>query len=166
MSDNADEKEDPLDNSIEKLETIIDDKEEEIYSGNIPILNERAESEPEQVNDPNLNIPVLDELVTDEPNEETESEVVEQASYSSDQLMQLVDKLEDKLNGELEMLINVIKGNMKDTIVEEIRSQMDIFPQQSEQLPEIPVEDDIPQEDNGPKLHSDGYRPYGHGEDI
>jgi hypothetical protein len=165
MSDSTDRKNDHLDNTIEKLETIIDDKEEQIYTGSIPVLKESMVPNQAQESVPTAAIPVLDELVKTKPEDVTQSISTGHPGYTPAQLMQLVDKLENKLNGELEMLINVIKGNMKETIVEEIRSQMDIFPLQKDQKSDQ-GETDVNDEDEDPSLHQDGYRPYGEGDDI
>ena len=110
MSDSTDRKNDPLDNTIEKLETIIDDKEEQISSGSIPVLKESMVPNQAQESVPTAAIPVLDELVNEKSEDVTQSTSTGHPGYTPDQLMQLVDKLENKLNGELEMLINVING--------------------------------------------------------
>jgi hypothetical protein len=149
----------PLDSTIERLENIIDDKEEEITSPDIPVLNESADVVTEAPENIQSNVPVLSEEVqfnkepVDEPGETDDDKI------SSDHLVQLVDRLETKLSGELEMLINVIKDNMKETIAEEVRAQIDESQndaeQQSSETDELSTDND-----DDPSLHPDGYRPY------
>ena len=119
----------------------------------------------EQESAQTVSIPVLDELVEADTTSITEPASTAQPAYSTDQLMQLVDNLENKLNGELEMLINVIKGNMKETIIEEIRSQMEVSHDEISQKSDE-HENDRNNEEEDLSLHQDGYRPYGQDDDI
>ena len=149
MPDDAKKPHDPLDITIEKLESFIGNKEEDVYQVNIPVLQEVAD--PHQAS---ANVPILDELVTKEEIS-LKKETVEHATYTEEKLKQLIDSLEDKLGGELKSLMDSLQGSMKDTITEEVRTQIDLYSSKQEQAPE---EDE---ETRDPNQHHDGYRPYG-----
>ncbi len=76
-----------------------------------------------------IKIPVLDELVTEADfiNSEDDSnlEQIEQ------QISDLAEKLEQKFSGELDELVSLLKNNLKSTIVEELRMQANLKPEDS-----------------------------------
>ena len=96
---------DPLKEKLEELESLIDQE-------NVP-------SEPARIE-----IPVLDELVDEadfiEHADDTNIEEVEE------QIIELAEKLEDKFSGELDQLVELLKSNMKNSIIEELRQQANL----------------------------------------
>ena len=67
---------------------------------------------------------MLDELVD-------ESDFVEHADENNveeieEQIVELAEKLEDKFSGELDQLVNLLKSNMKNSIIEELRQQANL----------------------------------------
>jgi hypothetical protein len=99
---------DVLTAKLEELESLLD--------------NDESNSAPEKIQ-----IPVLDELITDSDlieNEEEEEDVdLEQMDL---QITELAEKLEQKFSGELDQLVHLLKDNIKNSIVEELRTQANI----------------------------------------
>lgn len=96
---------DPLKEKLEELESLID--------------KEDNGTEPNRIE-----VPVLDELVD-------ESDFVEHADENNveeieEQIVELAEKLEDKFSGELDQLVNLLKSNMKNSIIEELRQQANL----------------------------------------
>ena len=96
---------DPLKEKLEELESLID--------------KEDNDTEPNRIE-----VPVLDELVD-------ESDFVEHADENNveeieEQIVELAEKLEDKFSGELDQLVNLLKSNMKNSIIEELRQQANL----------------------------------------
>ena len=68
-------------------------------------------------------IPILDELVTPDDNNETSSGEDEKDEYEH-QIEDIADKVEQKLSSELDEIVNLLKGNLKDSIMHELHDQI------------------------------------------
>ena len=68
-----------------------------------------------------IEVPVLDELVTEADfiNSEDENDV----EQIEEQIFDLAEKLEHKFSSELDELVRLLKDNLKNSIVEELRHQ-------------------------------------------
>lgn len=73
---------------------------------------------------PNMagNIPILDELVTPGDFEEDDYSPVPDEGPD---LFQLAERLEEKFSNELDEIVSILKGNLKKSIMTELKSQMD-----------------------------------------
>ena len=69
---------------------------------------------------------MLDELVTEEDFIETEHEEEDETELVEAQIKDLAEKLEDKFSGELDQLVRLLKDNLKNSIVEELRTQANL----------------------------------------
>ena len=71
-----------------------------------------------------IEVPVLDELVTEADfiNAEDENNV----EQIEEQIVDLAEKLEHKFSGELDQLVRLLKDNLKNSIVEELRNQANL----------------------------------------
>lgn len=109
-----------LNKKIEELESLIDTKE-------VPSLPDTPVTATASNEDPDSNemdIPVLDELVTTEDYADTGT-CLDKPSYTEHQLAAFISDLESKLTGELDRLVSVIKGTMKESIADELRTRFD-----------------------------------------
>jgi len=92
-----------------------------------------------------IQIPVLDELVTDSDLLEDEENVdLEQMDL---QITELAEKLEQKFSGELDQLVHLLKDNIKNSIVEELRTQANIKPNHSD-IDDESISDEIETDQN------------------
>ena len=98
--------------------TDLGDKLEELES-----LIENGEVDPPLAK---IQVPVLDELVTEEDFIETEHEEEDDTELVEAQIKDLAEKLEDKFSGELDQLVRLLKDNLKNSIVEELRTQANL----------------------------------------
>ncbi len=73
-----------------------------------------------------IQVPVLDELVTEEDFVEAESDAEEDIELVEEQIEDLAEKLEHKFSGELDELVRLLKDNLKNSIVEELRVQANL----------------------------------------
>lgn len=82
-----------------------------------------------------IEVPVLDELVTEADfiNSENENNV----EQIEEQIVDLAEKLEHKFSGELDQLVRLLKNNLKNSIVEELRHQANLDQNESSQEDEI-----------------------------
>ena len=110
---------DVLTEKLEELESLLNDEE--------------AIAEPQKIK-----IPILDELVTeaDYINSEDDSDLEQVEAQITD----LVEKLESKFSGELDQLVRLLKDNLKNSIVEKLRSQANLDSDESDM--EKPLEID------------------------
>ncbi|MFT5131943.1 MAG: hypothetical protein ACI9SC_000405 [Gammaproteobacteria bacterium] len=95
---------------------VLTEKLEELESllGNEAINNEVTK----------IKIPVLDELVTEADFINTENE--NDLEQVEEQIIDLAEKLEHKFSGELDQLVRLLKDNLKNSIVEELRNQANL----------------------------------------
>ncbi len=144
---------DPLDDSINKLESYINQTEKQGVKENIPVLNESIDKWTSPVS---TKVPILDEMVSDEEMEAPESGINE--PYQSDgQLLGLIDNLEERLTEVLETLVKSMKDEMIETISEEIKMQLDIYKNKEDHRDRTGRD-----QDNDPHdWHPDTYRPDG-----
>jgi hypothetical protein len=84
-------------------------------------------------------IPVLDEIIDpDDGNYDDDIETLlhpeqlpepgpaaQQEPISQEQLEQIIDNVEEKLAGELDVLVNILKDSIKDSIMTEIKTQLE-----------------------------------------
>jgi len=141
ISDPSHKGEYPLEDSINKLETFIDQTGHE----QVPVLSEGSVQD----------IPILDEVIDNEEQQPAGTDAA--PAVTEEQLLGLIDNLELRLTGVLETLVNSMKDEMIDSISEEVKTQMDSYQQQEDS-----------KEHSGRTLldepdysHLDGYRPYG-----
>ena len=82
-----------------------------------------------------IEVPVLDELVTEADfiNSEDENNV----EQIEEQIVDLAEKLEHRFSGELDQLVRLLKNNLKNCIVEELRYQANLDQNESSQENEI-----------------------------
>ena len=107
---------DALKEKLEELESLLDSGEVENRAGKIEV-------------------PVLDELVTEADfiNSEDENNM----EQIEEQIVDLAEKLEHKFSGELDQLVRLLKDNLKNSIVEELRHQANLDQNESSQEDEI-----------------------------
>jgi hypothetical protein len=98
-----------LGEKLEELDSLLQDNSpdnsligDRVQDDNIPILDE-----PVTTADFDDNIPVLDEIV-----------------HSRDRFADLTDRLEQKFMQELDQLVQLLKGNLKHSIMKEIRKEL------------------------------------------
>jgi hypothetical protein len=71
-----------------------------------------------------IKVPVLDELVSEA--DFINSENADDIELIDEQITDLAEKLEQKFSGELDQLVRLLKDNLKNSIVEELRTQANI----------------------------------------
>ena len=71
-----------------------------------------------------IKVPVLDELVTEA--DFINSENADDLELIDEQITDLAGKLEQRFSGELDQLVRLLKDNLKNSIVEELRTQANI----------------------------------------
>jgi hypothetical protein len=152
ISDPGEAGKDPLDDSINKLETFIDETEDQTHQDQVPLLTEGPEIESAMPD-----IPILDELVDSGAPQAPPAFATVDGAVTQHQLLDLIDNLEKRLTDVLETLVKSMKDEMIDTISEEVKTQLDSHrqrPDSRDQSTRYPVtEPDY--------SHLDGYRPYG-----
>ena len=91
-----------------------------------------------------ITVPVLDELVTEADFRDADDAryEVDDVEQIEEEIVQLAEKLEHRLGDELDQLVGLLKGNLKNSIVEELRRQASLD------------EDDAPLDDAGEKSGS------------
>jgi hypothetical protein len=105
-----------LNNSIDELENLISDK-----------------TGPGASNTGNSVIPVLDEVVDPDSMEDyiEESRQFQQLPKSTqpgitrDRLDSLIGNMDERITGELDALVNILKDSIKDSLLAEIKSQLE-----------------------------------------
>ena len=142
----------PLDDSINKLETFINETEEQPPNEPIPVLSAGSEHD-YTVQD----VPILDELVSSDEPAASPATAAADPAVMEHQLLDLVDNLENRLTSVLESLVKSMKEEMIDTISEEVKTQLDSY-QQKLDLDHHADRTSINEPDY---RHLDGYRPYG-----
>ena len=111
---------DPLDDSIDRLETFIDETELQKQPGSVPVLNESIDHDDPAVAE---TIPILDDPVFDSRVDIREHGPDELRNLE-ERLTGLIDRLEQRLTGVMEELVNSAKREMIDSVLEEIRTQI------------------------------------------
>lgn len=141
----------PLDDSINRLETLIDETEEQSFPHQVPVFTPEGDDEKTS-----LTIPVLDEVVTGTNEIQAPIPGTAEQTVSEDQLLDLIDNLENRLTGVLESLVNTLKDELIVTISEELTAQLDNYLQNLESREQSGGTSES-ETDNS---HLDGYRPY------
>ncbi len=72
-----------------------------------------------------IDIPILDELVSADDFADTEARATDNSPISEEKLTELVSNLERKFAEELNQLADLIKGNLKDSIIDELKTELD-----------------------------------------
>ena len=82
-----------------------------------------------------IEVPVLDELVSEADfiNSEDENNV----EQIEEQIVDLAEKLEHRFSGELDQLVRLLKNNLKNSIVEELRHQANLDQNESSKEDEL-----------------------------
>ncbi len=82
-----------------------------------------------------IEVPVLDELVTEADfiNSEDENNV----EQIEEQIADLAEKLEHRFSGELDQLVRLLKNNLKNSIVDELRHQANLDQNESSKEDEL-----------------------------
>lgn len=106
-----------LTNSIEELESLIDDKARVTINTHpaIPVLDDVID--PDEFYEEELHAAELYET------EENGPDIND--SISRDELENLIENMEEKLSGELDALVNILKDAIKDSIMTEIKTQLE-----------------------------------------
>ena len=107
----------------------------------VPVLEETAEL----TEDPDAGIPILDELVSaeDPDDEQPDPEV---PSATAEQLIDLINNIENRLTDELETLVSTLKSTMKESIINELKTKLEI-PADAHASPEQHAAADAVQQD-------------------
>lgn len=70
-------------------------------------------------------IPILDDLITDDNFEDDDPDFAGQGPEDiRPYLSELADRLEHKLSMELDEIVNILKGNLKESIMAELKTQL------------------------------------------
>lgn len=104
-NNDSNDSEDALQRKLEELESLLDEDVDN--------------TAPQRIK-----VPVLDELVT--AADFTDNEDDSDLEQIEEQITELADKLEQKFSGELDQLVSLLKNNLKNSIVEELRSQANL----------------------------------------
>ena len=104
----------------DRPDSVLGDKLEELEA-----LLENGENKPDVQMDNNAqgNIPILDEPVTSADFDD-KIPVLDDIVYSRDKFADLADRLEQKFMYELDQLVQLLKGNLKHSIMKEIRKEL------------------------------------------
>lgn len=149
ISDPSHNRDYPLDDSINKLETFIDKTGEQAGHEQVPVLSEGAEQDYTE-----QDIPILDEVIDNEKQQLSGAEAG--PGVTEHQLLDQIDNLEHRLTSVLETLVKSMKDEMIDSISEEVKTQMDNY-QQKPGSGEHSGGGSLNEPDYS---HIDGYRPY------
>jgi len=149
ISDPSHNGEYPLDDSINKLETFIDQTDEQTGHEQVPVLSEGVEHDYTA-----QDIPILDEIVDSE--QQQPAGAAAEPAVTEHQLLDQIDNLEHRLTSVLETLVNTMKDEMIDSISEEVKTQMDNY-QQKLDSGDHSGRASLNEPDYS---HIDGYRPY------
>ena len=103
-----------LGSSIEELENLIADKATVTINTHpaIPVLDDAIDPDDIYIEDEDF---LQHDSAYDEPED----------SISRDQLAILIDNIEQKLTGELDELVNILKDAIKDSIITEIKARLE-----------------------------------------
>lgn len=108
-----------LDDTINELEGLITDKasvpQEKTGTTGIPVLDEIIEPDGDNIDD-------METLLN--PEKLTEP-APHQEHLSQEQLEHIIGNVEEKLAGELDALVNILKDTIKDSIITEIKTQLE-----------------------------------------
>lgn len=106
-----------LGSSIEELENLIADKATVTINTHpaIPVLDEAIDPDDIYFEDEDFQIREQHETADDEPDN----------GISRDQLAHLIDNMDQKLTGELDELVSILKDAIKDSIITEIKAQLE-----------------------------------------
>ena len=119
MPDQTEQPNQSLTDRIEELETLLARNKSEQES--VPVLKETAISDEESDTD----IPILDELVASGETDDDQQEP-ELPSATAEQLIDLINNIEHRLTDELETLVSTMKSTMKESIINELKTRLDI----------------------------------------
>lgn len=105
-----------LGSSIEELESLIADKATVTINTHpaIPVLDDVIDPDDIYSEDEDFPVSTPHELVNGEPDD----------SISRTQLAKMIDNMEQKLTGELDELVSILKDAIKDSIISEIKNQL------------------------------------------
>ena len=101
MADKPDRTKAALDDRLNELETLIDD------GGTARAV-----------------IPVLDELVDPGVDETFDAEAEDYPSMDEEDIEDLAGRIEQKLSAELDEIVNILKGNLKESILNELHDRV------------------------------------------
>lgn len=106
-----------LGSSIEELEKLIADKATVTINTHpaIPVLDEAIDPDDIYLEDEDFHIREQHETADAEPDN----------GLSRDQLAHLIDNMDQKLTGELDELVSILKDAIKDSIITEIKAQLE-----------------------------------------
>ena len=106
-----------LGSSIEELENLIADKATVTINTHpaVPVLDEAIDPDDIYLEDEDFPISTRHDIADDIPDN----------SISRDQLANLIDNMEQKLTGELDELVSILKDAIKDSIITEIKNHLE-----------------------------------------
>ncbi|HKK15216.1 MAG TPA: hypothetical protein VJ981_00810 [Gammaproteobacteria bacterium] len=112
----------PLENSIDELENLIADKSR-IDHDDIPVLDEIIDPETfYEADDPGLFNDDGEEI------EAVRTQINEQI-LSQEQIEMLVGQMDQRISGELDELVSILKDALKNSIITEIKTRLESRPQ-------------------------------------
>ena len=109
--------------SIDELENLISSKAPNVNGENkgpvIPVLDDVIDPETTEFDDDDdyYDLPDMDH--------EDTAEDLPQNQFTPDQVDKLINTMDEKLSGELDALVNILKDAIKESIITEIKSQLD-----------------------------------------
>jgi hypothetical protein len=111
-----------LNDTINELEGLITDKDntpqDRTGTTGIPVLDEIIDPDDGNNDDDIETLLHPEQLPEPEP-------ALHQEPISQEQLEQIIDNVEEKLAGELDVLVNILKDSIKDSIMTEIKTQLE-----------------------------------------
>lgn len=125
----------PLENSIEELDNLISDKGR-IEQDSIPVLDDIIDPETYVEDEP---VEPVSDWAEMRDSEDTGDE---EHGLSHEQIEMLVGKMDQRISGELEELVNILKDALKDSIITEIKTQLESNSREN------PAEDPDPEKDD------------------
>lgn len=127
----------PLDESIDELENLIAEKSR-IDRDDIPVLDEVID--PDMLDEAALSEPFIEWL--DEPGAGTTDS--SEQGLSQEQIEMLVGKLDQRIAGELDELVSILKGAIRETIITEIKTRLESGAGEKSESVDDPYEDNQP----------------------
>lgn len=113
----------PLDSSIKELENLIADKSR-IHPEDIPVLDEVVDPDLFDEDEP---IETIIDWPDDEGIPQSEDSLSEdrEQGFSQEQIEMLVGKMDERITGELDELVNILKSAIRESIMTEIKTQLE-----------------------------------------
>lgn len=113
MSDNPHSSNTPLTSKLDELESLLDEQETPAMM-DFGYLQRKSPG-----------IPILDEVITDEYYEDPDLELENQEPEDIRlHLSDIAERLEQKLSSELDEIVSILKGTLKESIMSELQTRL------------------------------------------